>query len=187
MFILWHVFPMCMQPRVKIHIYVLASYIDYIPPFSPFTKKKKKITFQIPNKLADLVPQLMRNTFEFWLVLPQSINVKKYGVNLAVPLYYIQSIALSYLLNCNALSLRLFSQFHHGSLHFKCTSDHHCTLCVGGIALSLFFHISLSLEVTTMHGTPKVRNSSFPINYIFMLSVTSMYIHSRCRELGCIS
>ena len=38
-----------------------------------------KITF-FSNKLADLVPRLTGNTFEFWLGLPQ-------GVNLAVPFY----------------------------------------------------------------------------------------------------
>ena len=53
-----------------------------------------KIIFQISNKLADLVPRLTGNIFEFWLGLPQGVNVAKTGVNLAVPYYQVKKKTL---------------------------------------------------------------------------------------------
>ena len=62
-----------------------------IPSLYKKKNKEKKITFQIANKLADLVPWLTRNTFEFWLGLPLGVNVAKQGVNLAVPFFFLDS------------------------------------------------------------------------------------------------
>ncbi len=66
----------------------ISLYIEYIPIGRDFTIYKSiwyilKIIFQISNKLADLVPRLTRNTFEFWLSFLQGINIAKKSVNIA--------------------------------------------------------------------------------------------------------
>lgn len=63
---------------MKLPTYV-TSYIDFISLYSFLYQKN--ITFQIADKLADLVSRLTRNTFEFCLHLPQGINVAKKCVN----------------------------------------------------------------------------------------------------------
>lgn len=70
-----------------IFLYVLIG-VDYIHKYLVF-----KIIFQILNKLADLIPRLIENIFEFWLgflqsinVIKKDVNVAKTGVNLAVSL-----------------------------------------------------------------------------------------------------
>lgn len=42
-----------------------------------------KISFQIPNKIVDLVPQLIEYTIKFWLGLLWGIIIAKTGLNIA--------------------------------------------------------------------------------------------------------
>ena len=71
----------CVCPSVCIMLRV------YVPSLCTVLRTVR-LFFQISNKLADLLPRLTRKTFEFWLGLPQGVNVAKKGVNVASSLFF---------------------------------------------------------------------------------------------------